>query len=82
MKSEEEITKRDLTREEIAAMYVFHDEYVAGWSGAIEFWHYLTPDRKRIVQELLSQLDKAGIPVQAREPHEPVQKEAPDATAL
>jgi hypothetical protein len=80
MKSEEEITKRDLTREEIAAMYVFHSEYALQTCGAIEFWRLLAGYRKRVVVELLQQLDKAGNPVQAREPHEADETEIPYAS--
>ena len=80
MRSQEEITKRDLTREEIAAMYVFHSEYAIQTCGAIQFWRLLPEYRKRVVLELLRQLDKAGNPVQPREPREPAEKEAPHAS--
>jgi len=80
MKTEEEITKRDLTREEIAAMYVFHDEYAAQSDGAINFYRFLAPGHRRVVQELLRQLEKARNLVQPREPRGPAGKGAPHAS--
>jgi hypothetical protein len=59
MKCQEELGMRDLTREELAAMYVFHDEYALQARGAIEFWRTLAPGHKRVVRELLNQLDVA-----------------------
>jgi len=79
MRSEEEITKRDLTREEIAAMYVFNRDYALQSGGAIEFWQTLLPYRKRVVQQFLCLLDNARNPVQPREAGEPGESEAPHA---
>jgi len=80
MKSEEEITGRDLTREEIAAMYVFSHDYALQIGGAIEFWCLLAPSRKHVVQEFLRLLDKTSNPVQPREPRKAGEKEAPHAS--
>jgi len=82
MKSAEEITQRELTREEIAAMYVFHNHYAVQTCGAIEFWRLLPDYRKRVVLELLQQLDKADNLVRAGKPCEAGEKEAPDAPAV
>ena len=80
MRSVEEITKRDLTREEIAAMYVFHKEYATQTCGAIEFWRLLPEYRKRVVRELLQQLEKVGNLVHPGEPRKPAGKETPHAS--
>ena len=80
MRSAEEITRRELTREEIAAMYVFNHDYALQSGGAIEFWGRLAPGRKRVVQELLGLLDKVGNPVRVENPRGPGGKEAPHAS--
>ena len=80
MRSAEEITRRELTREEIAAMYVFHNKYALQIAGAIDFWRLLSPSRKHVVLEMLRQLDKVGNPVQTREPRGPAEKEPPHAS--
>jgi len=80
MRSAEEITRRELTREEIAAMYVFNRDYALQTGGAIEFWGLLAPYRKRVVQELLRQLDKASNPVRVENPRGPGGKGAPHAS--
>jgi hypothetical protein len=83
MKCQEELGMRDLSREEVAAMYVFHDEYAAQACGAIEFWRTLAPGHKRVVREMLSQLDVAKRnPADVAKRTAPKREEAADAPAV
>lgn len=50
---------RPLTQEEVAAMWLWREEYAAGRDGAIEFYRKLGAGRKESVAEFLTLLGKA-----------------------
>lgn len=50
---------RELTRLEIAAMWLWGAEYAKGGLGAIEFYERLTTSRRDTVKRFLEQLDAA-----------------------
>ena len=50
---------RDLTRNEVVAMWLWHNEYAAQGGGAIEWYARLTKSEKRIVADFVSQYEVA-----------------------
>ena len=47
---------KTLTRQEHAAMWLFHERYAAQRDGAREFYAALSASEKRIVQQMLDEL--------------------------
>lgn len=50
---------RKLTREERAAMWLYHDEYAAQGLGAIEFYKRLGDSEKRCVRDMIKEILEA-----------------------
>ena len=49
-------TLRDLTQQERAAMWLYHNEYAAQACGAIAFYAGLSKSEKRNVQEMIDDI--------------------------
>lgn len=50
---------RSLTKEEVAAMWLYADEYGKSTLSAIDFWKQLDESRKRTVRAFLKELKRA-----------------------
>ncbi len=50
---------RELTRREVVAMWLWSAEYAKVGIGAIEWYERLSPSRKRNVEDLIKQYEKA-----------------------
>lgn len=50
---------RPLTRNEVAAMWLFADTYSAQKLGAIEFWKALSKSNKDLIREMVAAIVKA-----------------------
>ncbi|HEV8448551.1 MAG TPA: hypothetical protein VGQ44_17095 [Gemmatimonadaceae bacterium] len=48
-----------LTRPEVVAMWVWHEEYARSGLGAIEFFKRLDPSRVRVVADFIKQYEAA-----------------------
>lgn len=47
------------TRQERAAMWLFHDEYARSGSSCVDFWKNLSKSDKRLVDDMIAAILKA-----------------------
>jgi hypothetical protein len=51
---------RALTKREVVAMWLFHEQYVAQSQGAIEFYRNLSQSNKELIDDMLKEIKEAS----------------------